>query len=57
MATAIRLGLLQEGEGETVEEALSDLKEIIVNQQSHFEKEDKRKIVGYARLARTRLSR
>lgn len=56
VASALKLGLLQEGEGENIEDALENLKEIIVDQIEFFENEDKGNIVGFAKLAMERLN-
>lgn len=56
LSSAPRLGLLLDGEGESVEESLTHLASIIATQKRDFDEEPERNIVGYARLVKDRLN-
>lgn len=54
-ASADCLGLLQKGVGNTVDEALEDLADIIVSQKKSLDSESNENIVGYAALVKEQL--
>ena len=53
-ANALKLGLLQNGEGENIEEALDELANLIIDQKKFFDQEDENNIYGYAALVKNR---
>jgi hypothetical protein len=56
IASALRLGLLQDGCGSSIDSALGHLGELIVAQQRIFDSEPEETFVGLAGLSRQRLA-